>query len=209
VAAACGEVESTPEPDAAEAGALVDDLDDGDRNIPARDGRIGYWHSLNDGTGSQTPPPQTFAATSGGADGSAYCIATRGEGFTVWGAKIGVYLHHDGEGTPGVYDVGAYTGVRFFARGDTLIRATVLTAAVRGDLQGGTCVESAGGCYDYHGLQFALTDDWREYRMGFAAMAQEGWGQIIDFDPAGAMAIDFSVPAGVRFDFAVDSVRLY
>jgi hypothetical protein len=203
----CGTVEDAP-PEAV-AGSLIDDLDDGDRYIPAVDGRMGRWHTLNDGTGTQTPPPQTFAATSGGAEDSPYCIATAGSGFTAWGAKIGVFLNIAEVGDPDTYDLSAYRGVRFHARGNALVRATVLTEAVRGTSTGGACDESLGGCFDYHGLSFALTDDWREYSMDFDALAQEGWGQAIELDPAGAMELGFSVSAGVDFAFAIDSVRVY
>jgi hypothetical protein len=208
----CGEVKQTPSPPdgpVAVEGSLIDDLEDGDRNIAAVEGRIGYWYTVNDGTGSQTPPPRTFAATSGGAGASAYCVATQGSGFTAWGAKLGVFLHHVGDPHPGLYDASGYAGIRFHARGNSVVRAAVLTSAVRGDTLGGTCDESAGGCFDYHGLAFALTPDWREYTMSFDDMAQEGWGKVIAFDPAAAMAIDFSVAKQLAFDFAIDDLQFY
>ncbi len=207
----CGTVENQP-PDAAVAieESLIDDLDDGNRVIPSRDGRVGYWYTLNDGTGTQSPAPGTpFIPATGGATDSPYCAATAGGGFTDWGAKLGVYLHNERDAQAGVYDASRYTGIRFQARGTGRVTVRVLTEAVRGESVGGACVEAGGGCFDYHGLAYSLTPDWREYSMAFADMAQEGWGRVIAFDPAGVVAIDFTAGANQEFDFAVDNLRLH
>jgi hypothetical protein len=214
---ACGEVN----PDAPDAGddpgddggdevtVLVDDLEDGDAYIPAVDGRAGNWYTVNDGTGDQSPGPD-FTATFGGADGSAYCAATNGADFTEWGAKLGVYLNHPAPTVPaGTFDGSGFRGIRFYARGNVTVRATVNVLAVRGSDIGGTCDPELGGCNDYHGLPVALDPVWREYTIAFADLTQEGWGQAVRFDATALVAIDFSVPRGPSFDYAIDDLVFY
>jgi hypothetical protein len=209
LAAACGTVDA----DAVPAGdTLIDDLEDGNRSIRALAGREGYWYTLNDGTGGQqTPTPGSgiFVLAEGGAASSAYAVATEGSGFTGWGAKLGVYLHHVGGEFPEIYDASGYDGITFQARGNTNVAVRVLTEAIRGASVGGTCVESEGGCYDYYGMTFGLTAEWRAYEMTFSDMRQAGTGRSIAFDPATVMAIDFTVPANVDFAFAVDDLGFF
>jgi hypothetical protein len=208
--AACGEVNSTDD-DGGDDGVtvLIDDLEDGDAFIPATDGRRGNWYTVNDGTGNQSPDIQ-FVPTLGGASDSDFCAATNGSGFTIWGAKLGVYLNHPDSSEPAAtFDAGGYRGVRFWARGNVTVRATVNVMAARGSEIGGVCDETLGGCNDYHGRPVVLEPGWREYSLDFGVIAQEGWGQSIPFDPSEVVAIDFSVPANVPFDFAIDDLVLY
>jgi hypothetical protein len=208
--AACGEVNPV---DGADGGTdvtvLIDDLEDGDAFIVPAGGRVGNWYTVNDGTGDQTPGLE-FAPTLGGATDSAYCAATHGADFTEWGAKLGVYLNHPGADAPaGTFDASAYRGIRFYARGNVTVLATVNVMAARGMDIGGACDATLGGCNDYHGKQIALDPVWREYDIAFASLTQEGWGQAIAFEPATLVAIDFSVPRGPSFDFAIDNLIFY
>jgi hypothetical protein len=211
--AGCGEVNSDPDASGVDAvpaaRSLVDDVEDGDTAIPAVDGRVGYWYALNDGTGTQTPAPGMFTVTPGGAGGSQFSLATHGFGFSEWGAKIGVYLHHDGGDHPTGYDASPYAGIHFRARGDRPIRVRLMTEALRGDTEGGACDTSIPGCRDYHGQAFALRDDWTEYTMAFADMTQEGWGRPIAFDAGTVVGVDFVVATELDFELAVDDLAFY
>ena len=202
----CGKVE-----DAAVDPGLIDDLEDGDAAIEPLEARIGYWYTNHDASdGTQMPTPE-FVPTVGGVDGSAYCAGTSGNGFTDWGAKLGVTLHQDQVGSvPRPYDVSDRTGIAFRARGNVGIDVVVATPATLEIANGGECVPGPSvACNDFHGQPVALAAEWREYQLPLASMRQEGWGLAAPFDPTRALAIEFEIDAGLTFDICVDDLRFY
>jgi hypothetical protein len=151
---------------------VIDDLDDGDDNIPMVNGRRGFWYVYNDesASGTQTPPSNNFAPTAMGADGSAFAARTTGSGFTVWGAGMGFDLNAPPQdGAPkGSFDASGFTGIAFKAKGSVAIRVLVQTAGVLPTAMGGTCTPgTAAGteCEDAHGKDVSLTTTWKEYQV--------------------------------------------
>jgi hypothetical protein len=226
-AAACGGINVGPadgggatDPDAAGAGDsdageepldLIDDLEDGDDRIIETSGRVGFWYTINDGTGVQDPFPE-FVPSEGGAGGSAFSARTTGSDFTDWGAKLGLDLNQETEGDVVLgYDVSGHTGIRFWARGDVQVRAVIVSASVLDEALGGRCVPAEdSACDDHYGTPVALTGEWEEYELDFSEMAQVGWGQELPLDLSSALAIEFEIATNVAsFDIAIDDVALY
>jgi hypothetical protein len=213
--AGCTSAGGEPEPMGDE--DLIDDLEDGDDAINEANGRLGGWYTFHDDTGgTQTPPDTGFTPSPGGAGDSAYAASTTGSGFTEWGAGMGFDLNNPeavGEtGMRGPYDVSGYSMVAFSAKGNVLIRVALETLAVIPVDRGGSCVAGATeeeACDDLHGVNLALTDDWKDYTISFSQLRQGGWGKAFPFEPEQATALLFQTEKDLEFDFAVDDVRFY
>ncbi len=193
---------------------LIDDLDDGDGSINETGGRIGAWYVYNDetATGQQTPDPtKDFAPAAGGPNDAGFMAQTTGSGFTEWGAGMGFDLNNPGE-AKGIWDASAFKGVAFVARGDVAIRAAIVVEAVVPVEAGGKCVPgTAEGeeCDDAHGRSIVLTNEWRQYKVPFDQITQDGWGQPAPFDAATVTGVQFQIPAGATFDVAIDEIGFY
>jgi hypothetical protein len=200
---------------------MIDDFEDGDDAIIEQGGRAGDWYAFNDATagGTQTPPEDAFAPVAGGPEGSSWAAQTTGGGFTEWGAGIGCDLNLGGgdeadggaaSEEKGVFDAGSFTGVVFSAKGNTPIWATLMMRSVLAIEEGGSCDTAAGECDNAHGLLISPTDEWRQYALPFAEVAQEeGWGQQVTFDPAELTSVMFQVGPGVEFDVWIDQIGFY
>jgi hypothetical protein len=195
---------------------MIDDLEDGDAVIYARNGRQGAWYTYNDATtgGVQNPEAMTsFAPTDGGAPSSPLFMAhSDGAGFEEWGFGLGVDLNNEGDdmGGPGLrmpYDASGHTGVVFRARGDVSIRMKILVEAIVPADAGGTCAEM---CEDAHGKLIPLTSDWVQYAVPFGDLFQEGWGfGEVDLDPATLMSIQFQVAKSTDGMLEIDELAFY
>ncbi|HKE15086.1 MAG TPA: hypothetical protein VKB80_09490 [Kofleriaceae bacterium] len=190
---------------------LIDDLEDGDGDIPARGGRTGSWFITSDTSGEVTPPVDGFVPTAGGAGGSEWCAGMSGSGFTGWGVHMGAFFDHERGEDPAPYDVGGHEGVAFRARGDTDIRVSLSTVqATSVEQRSGSCEPTEDTpCGDYHGWPATLTSDWQDYMLPLSGIDQEGWGVQVPFDPASVNALRFQVAGEAAFDLCVDDVRFY
>lgn len=199
-----------------EAENMIDDLEDGDAVIYARNGRQGAWYTYNDATegATQTPAAMTsFTPTEGGAPSSPLFMArTEGAGFATWGFGVGVDLNNEGDdmGGPGLrmpYDASGMSGIVFRARGDVSVRLKVLVLAIVPADAGGTCAEM---CEDAHGKLIPLTGDWVQYAVGFDELFQEGWGfGEVELDPATLMSIQWQVAKSTDGSIEIDDVGFY
>jgi len=191
--------------------ALIDDLEDGDGRLRLVDGRDGGWFVINDQTGTQLPAGAIVPETGEGADGSEGFVRTMGQGFSGWGAAIGVNFH----GNPSCpYDASAFSGVSFYARGDSTISVQVSTAATVPIATGGdgTCQKPGGspdeGCYGTHRKDVELSADWQHYSLSWDELVQPSWGTPAALEPSRVIALQFTVleDEALDFDFAVDEV---
>jgi hypothetical protein len=193
---------------------LIDDLEDGDASILPRGGRVGAWYTYNDksATGTQTPAMgDPFKPSPGGVGDSQFDASTTGTGFSVWGAGMGFDLDST-QGTKSTYDVSAFTGIRFRAKGTVPMRAAVMIAGVVSLAVGGTCVAGSGtgqACDDGHGRLLVLTADWKSFDLPFAQLTQGGWGKPVPFDPATVLSIQFNVDKNLPFDVSIDDIGFY
>jgi hypothetical protein len=191
---------------------LIDDMEDNDNFILAREGRQGVWFTVNDGTpgASQTPgSPFTMSMIPQGRGTSLYAARSSGSGFASWRPLMGFWFYQPPTGPKQIYDVGRYRGITFMARfaasdGATVspsVRVVVPDRAT--DPDGMVCTV----CNDHFGANITLTAQWASYTILFAAMTQEGWGtQIAQFDAAHAYGIKFEFPVQATFDCWIDDV---
>jgi hypothetical protein len=197
---------------------LIDDMEDGDHVIRPIGERLGYWFTYNDGTATQMPSGAMFTQSTGvGATATSTKFAeTSGPAFTSWGAGIGFDFNNSSSKSC-AYDASAYTGIKFWAKGNVAIRATVkipgTTAKKTNGSDAGTCVATTTAmCDDHYGLTTAtLTTTWKEFTLDFAAATfmQEGWGTKVAFDAKNIIAMQFQVAKALPFDFSIDDVTFY
>lgn len=199
-----------------EAENMIDDLEDGDALIYARNGRRGAWYTYNDESegAAQNPEAMTnFLPVAEGAPTSPlYKAHTDGTGFATWGFGMGIDLDNAGDDMGGVgmrapWDGSAHTGIAFRARGTVAMRLKVLVEAVVPTATGGTCTDM---CEDAHGKIIPLEDGWTQYVVGFDELFQEGWGfGEVEMDPATLMSIQFQVAANTDGEIEIDELGFY
>lgn len=189
-----------------EPGNLIDDAEAGTGAILQLGGRQGDWFAYNDGSGVQNPAEgASFNPTAGGISGSSLAIMTFGSGFSDWGAGIGFDLNSFG-GARETYDVSAFTGIAFWAKGTTNLRVAVVDAATIPIADGGTC---AANCSDTHGRSIALTQSWEQYTVSFAEVTQSGWGTQVTFDETNVLGLQLDIEPGVDFEIWIDQIGFY
>ncbi|MDC0680823.1 carbohydrate binding domain-containing protein [Sorangium atrum] len=205
---------------------LIDDMEDGDSAIDEAGGRVGYWYSFNDGTGTQTPPvyseenpvgfiPETLAEPRGE---STMAMHTFGSGFTEWGAGFGFALNGP-DGGRLAYDASAYSGIVFWAKLGDAGAATTMKVNITdktSDPAGGICDESgedvANPCFDDWSTTTHLGAEWAPVVIPFEEFARGGEGAEPTAEPidlTGLFAIEFGFTQGEDFDVYIDDVGFY
>lgn len=199
----------------------IDDLEDGDNAIQALGSRIGYWYTYNDGSAAQIPAPDKSGAvpfkTTAGGHSALFSAETSGPAFLTWGAGMGFDFNNTASKSC-AYNASAYSGIKFWAKGNVTLKAMVTTPATT--LQAtpigsnsGTCT-STTMCEDHYALtpKPVLTGTWAQYTIDFASattFAQEGWGVKATFDKSNILAVQFQVAKGEPFDFSIDDLTFY
>ncbi len=188
---------------------LIDDFEDGDKNILGLAGRSGAWYAANDGQGTQTPGsnmalvPSLLVPPRGESGHAAH---TFGGPFEQWGALIGTSLASDA-----AYDVSGYHGIRFWVRSGAInlaaadeVRFVLPTSQTN---VGGGCTV----CNDHFGASVPLTPQWVRIELEFSDLHQEGYGVPKPPSPdlTRVSAIQFIFPRAVSFDLWVDDIELY
>lgn len=221
---------SCPDPnEALDPTAVIDDMEDGDGLLTEVAARNGGWWTAGDGTVGASMVPVQIEFTDELAlpeaipeprCGSNYAMRVTGQGFTDWGAVIGlgIAFGERKDGTTGAvpYDVSAYEGVEFYARiGDTStneVRYQISDS--NSDPDGGVCTDVRGDseeCWDAFGVALPRLDTtWRRYKIPFAGLAQRGFGyKAAGVVTTAAYEITFNFPAASVFDFWVDDLSFY
>jgi hypothetical protein len=182
---------------------LLDDMEDGDMNVLPYDGRSGSWYGYGDMNGVQTGP--TNVRLFPPRDASRRAMYTVGRGFSSWGAGIGFVLNGS---CP--YDASAYRGIRFRAWAgfaiDLGLRVNLNTAAITPLEFGGSC---SAQCWDSHGMDVVVYDEWGLYTIAFSELRQLGLGKAVRFDPSQLMAVNFQVGPYPEFQLWIDDVEFY
>ncbi len=178
---------------------LLDDLEDGNADILAVDGRSGRWQVLVDGLGSSITPA-TFAASASGSQDSRYAAHASG--------TIGVAQSQDdryysleaglGFALDSPYDASSAEGISFWAKGEGVVDVTLNDSNSFAD----------GPAYL---APLRLTGDWTRYTILFSGLAQSPyWGSpfgVFDRSTFRSMAWLNSTP-GKTFEIWVDKVEL-
>ena len=209
---------------ARDCGELIDDMEDGSGRICTGSGRVGVWYSFNDDLGTQTPAatiPGTPIAVSpipGGRDASEYAIHTYGDGFTAWGAGVGLDLAYDGT-TYATYDATAYSGISFWVRGKGQrphgqdLTGFLYLAAVTPTLSFRTSDEIST-YHDWGGTSMVksfgpsvgieVEDEWTQHFVPFRNLSQ----RVGTFEPDRLTNLQFLTRV-MPFDFWVDDIAFY
>jgi hypothetical protein len=193
---------------------LVDDFEDGDDVIMERGNRMGYWYTYKDLSGGSLMPDEgtpVMPDVMPGANDTYRAMRFTGGGFTIWGAGMGFQFNKYMNEAPNAYNLSGYTGLVFQGKGTVPIRVTVGVPEVLPPSEGGTCVENATMtyCHDAHGMSVNLTKEWRQYKIPFARLRQEGYGKPATWDATQVIAVGFDVGPLNRFEVFIDDVGLY
>ena len=182
---------------------LIDNMEDGDLFIPTYEGRSGSWYAYNDTTSSQIGPVMVTLFPE--REQSLYAVFTSGSGFSSWGAGIGLVLNGQ---CP--FNAAKYQGISFYAWAgnavDVPVRFNINTAEVTPVENGGVCRAS---CWDSHGIEITIIDDWRFFEIPFWELSQLGFGPSVPFNPSQLMAVQFQIPAYQDFELWIDDVSFY
>jgi hypothetical protein len=221
---------SCPDPnDPIDPTALIDDFEDGNGLVFQVDKRNGSWWTAADATGGTLVPAQSELTDMPAPPemlpeprcGSRYAMRMTGQGFTDWGADLGVALasgtRPNGEFGTISYDASARTGVDFWARvGDTSTNSVLfLVTDSNSEPDGGVCTVGGGTgkeCYDAFGVNLTQLDTtWHHYRIPFSGLSQRNFGVVADGVVTKAvynLTFDF-VSATDPFDFWLDDISFY
>src|SRR5215211_4867773 len=193
---------------------MIDDFEDGDGSILERSTRTGYWYTYKDMSGGMVTPDEgapVFAELGGPPDGQGKVMRFFGGNFRVWGAGMGFQFVKVENDPPLPYDLSSYTGLVFTAKGNVPLRVTIGMPEVLPGSEGGTGIENATltYCHDAHGMSVKLSNEWRQYKIPFARLRQEGYGKVAVFDATKVIAAGFDVGAVRSFDVSLDDIGLY
>lgn len=199
---------------------LIDDMEDGDALPIIADGRAGGWWVAHDPTCPTQPstdaPPRPVKPEPGNPSRYAMHVSARDcpSGNAAWGFQIDVAFNL--RGVSCAYDVSAYRGIQFWARGNVELGVAVaMTSSAPMDSGGdGTCdlhgtVDK--GCWDHYRIRFTLTNDWRLYHFEWVELRQRGFGVGVPWDPKKATGLDFQVDEaqtqrGRAAEFSLDNI---
>ncbi len=206
LASSCSEGFSSQPPAITDCGAratgdspLLDDFADGNLMISPLEQRSGQWYVYTD---------ETRGCVNLSIQGDTSALHVTGEGFSDWGAGFGTALGWSAAaGNACTYDLSAYSGVRFRARGSASLYMNLATRDSNPENLGGSC-EDGEGCYDRHGRTVLLTSSWQDFSVDFCTLSQEGWGASLPaFDPTTVTNLNFHVRSTQAFEVWIDDVE--
>jgi hypothetical protein len=192
---------------------FIDQMEDHDGTIDFTAGRAGVWFSYNDESDGTQEPPDTgidsfpMTVLDPPRSTSRYAAHTRGGGFSLWGAGIGLDLRAQQP-----YDASSYAGIGFWARrapGATAELRLVVPDGATSPL-GGRCNYDAGLCHDDFGSDVELGTSFRFYSYRWDELLQLGWaGKPLEHITSSQIyGLRFQTAPNADFDFWIDDVSL-
>lgn len=187
---------------------LIDDFEDGDAAGDVTADRNPTWFLFKDTTAAGVLLPEEFEgaaipeADAEARPDSSFGVFISTTGFTSWGSGVGV----DFVNPKDVYDASAYAGIRFYAKATTTFKTVrVNVSQVLTDASQDACDE----CDDHFGVTLPLTEEWKEYKLLFADLKREGWGDPVDkLHLDELLGVMFLVKANKSVDFWIDDISL-
>ncbi len=189
------------------ADGLIDDFEDGNRQIASVGGRSQYWYTSADSEGSEIFPEEFNPIE---IEGEGYVMHAEGKTATgdpskAWGAQFGAdFLQGE------FYDASRYAGIRFRAKvgpkSTPSIRFKV--ADVNTHPNGGVCTN----CYNHFGKDLSLSTEWQQFEFFFGGMQQRPyWGdpRPPSIDARQLNGFDFTIEAGNVFDVYIDDLEFF
>ncbi len=181
---------------------MLDDFDDGNLVLRPVEQRVGSWYAFADGTAG-------CAALRVETADSSPALHFTGGGFSGWGAAFGTALAWSMEESGlCTYDLSAYSGIRFRARGNVNLRLNFASRQSALRSTGGECADSEG-CFDQQGRNISLTADFTELEVPFCSLAQVGYGAPLGpLDSTQVTNLNFLVQTKSDFDVWLDDIEL-
>lgn len=166
--------------------------------------------------GMITPPEgDPFVCVTDADATRSHVFNAKGGPFSVWGAGMGFNMKIAPEGTPpGVVDLSAYKGIRFYAKVNNATTGTVRVKMVDAQTTppdgGGTCMAAAGACHNNFGFVLTtISQEWQQFTVDFAQMTQETWSSQKFTAAQSSQVIGFQFQVGkTSFDYSVDDFEL-
>ena len=189
---------------------MIDNLDDSDGRILQANGRQGPWHSFNDQNGGNQQPPVNgaFTAKAGGANSTSHAVHTTGSGFGF--AGVGFDLNNPTNMPEAreslAYNASAFTGIRFWAKGNGNLRIELPQKSFVPTDRGGSCSGTCWNVYGSRAVQGKMTETWQEFTIPFSSLQREDGSMSPAFNPAELMGVSFK-HEGSSFDFWIDEVQ--
>jgi len=221
-----GALTSCPVPPAAGAitDLLIDDLEDGDNGVAKVGNRTGFWYTYLDAYGSTiVPKPDATGALPlvpgmTNCHGGTHCIMISGA--TVAADEVSVPPKYPYAGVgfdlsnakkPCVYNGSAYSGIKFWARGDVPITIKLNTTATADATGGGTCAAECNGGFSPAGIDVVLTAAWQQIDINFATAKGPTWVLTPKtLDKAALLSLQVQVPSGqAAYSIAIDDITFY
>lgn len=208
----CIDTTPAPPPNRPAVVDVIDDMEDGDISIIETDGRGGQWEDSDDASGGEKMPPKVEPVTRkiafAGDPPTSQGLHVSGSGFQQWGSVVKVALAN---GAP--YDASRYDGLRFFAKGSGGFYVSLSSPQTEMGFSSSDCTI----CSDHFGEQSGGDNApaqnasfWQEYRLPFASMTQQGWGDAKPaLDTTQLVRIQFLFGSKAVYDLWVDDISFY
>jgi hypothetical protein len=181
---------------------IIDDFEDGNTRIAAYDGRSGYWQLItaSDPPEAKSPLLVPRDMTVGGVTTKVLHVTTPKR--PDWGVSLATRLG------PPCYDLSAFRGVHFRARGPARISAHVQMHDVIPREFGGSCDSE---CYLDHERTFELSSEFTRYDIGFEELSRKPpvGNEGLAFDARRVHSLSFTLAAeDTPAEFWLDDVAL-
>jgi len=203
------------EPDAADASGNA---------LPHVGNRTGFWYTYGDALGSTIIPAPDPSGANPLKPGATNCHgASMGcvliSGMTAMADELAMKYPYAGVGfdfsnakKPCVYNASAYSGIKFWARGDVPITIKLNTTATATPDGGGTCTGTmCNGGFSPAGVDVILTTEWQEIDINFAMAAPPTWAAELALHPdkANLLSVQVQIPPGQAYSVALDDFTFY
>jgi hypothetical protein len=172
---------------------LIDDFEDGNGDVLARDGRHGPWQVVTDRNDKTKGPFTTLPSKSG----NGHALHFTGPEFREWGSSLEYSFPTH------CYDASAYRGLSFRAKGPGRVYVSAREVSVVPEELDGTC---RSDCYNSHVKLIVLGEKWQRIELAWSDLQQRGYGRP-DVDVSSLHSLQFSVrPEDTPFDLWIDDV---
>jgi len=202
---------------------LIDDLEDGNNSIARVGSRTGYWYTYLDALGSTIVPKPDATGLMPLLPGSTMCHGGMAcimiSGTTAAADEVAMKYPYAGVGfdfsnakKPCVYNASAYSGIKFWARGDVPITIKLNTTATATPDGGGICAgATCNGGFSPAGADVVLTAAWQQIDINFAMAAPPAWAAELAMHPdkATLVSLQIQIPPGQMYNVALDDFTFY
>lgn len=190
--------------------ALLDDFEDHDPIATRELARDAFWFTVHDNSAGSIVPEGELLPEAGGPRGSAYAAHVVASGYSDWGANVALTTSYKTGELRCPFNASAFKGIRFEARGKGVVRVQVPIPETIDKEYSGSCDPKTMVCWDQHGFNITLTEDWQSYELLWSDFSQFGWGTPATLEPESILGLAWVFnPANLPVDLWFDNVTLW